>query len=139
MAIVRRPWVGLEIPDLWRRFFTEDWDADSWLKVEEYRDGDDLVVRAELPDIDPDQDVELTVEDGVLKLRAERKVSSQHKEKDSYRSEFRYGSFSRTIPLPAGSKEDDVKASYTDGILEVRVPVGAEVKPPATKVPISRT
>jgi HSP20 family protein len=139
MAIVRRPWTGLDTPDLWRRLFSEEWDVDSWLKVEEFRDGDELVVRVELPDVDPDNDVDLTVEDGVLKLRAEHKMSSEHKEKDTYRSEFRYGVFTRSIPMPAGAKEDDVKASYKDGILQIRVPVGAEVKPPVTKVPIGKT
>jgi HSP20 family protein len=125
------------MPEVWRRFFGEDWDA-GWLKVEEFRDGNDVVVRAELPDIDPEKDVDLNVEAGVLHVRAERKVSSEHKEKDSYRSEFRYGSFSRSIPLPPGAKEEDVKATYKDGILEIRVPVGPEGKPPVTKVPISR-
>jgi HSP20 family molecular chaperone IbpA len=70
----------------WRRLFSEEWDVDSWPKVEEFRDGDELVVRVELPDVDPDKDVELTVEDGVLTLRAERSVSSEHKEKDRCRS-----------------------------------------------------
>jgi HSP20 family protein len=96
-------------------------------------------VRAELPDIDPDKDVELSVTAGVLHIRAQREEKTEKKDKDAYRSEFRYGSFVRNVPLPEGVKEDDITASYTDGVLEVRAPMPAEEeKPPVTKVPISR-
>jgi HSP20 family protein len=124
------------MPELWRRFVSEDWEG--WLRVEEFRDGSDLVVRAEMADIDPDKDVDVTVDEGTLHIRAERKESSEHKDKDTYRSEFRYGAFTRSIPLPAGAKESDIKASYKDGILEVRVPIAEETKSAATKVPINR-
>ena len=95
-------------------------------------------VRAELPDIDPDKDVELSVVDGVLHIRAEREEKSEHKGKDSYRSEFRYGSFSRDVPLPAGCSEKDVKATYRDGVLEIRVPMAQAPKPEPMKIPVER-
>jgi len=98
----------------------------SQLKVEEFRDGDTLVVRAEMPGIDPDKDVEVTVTDHVLRIKAERREESKTEDKDGFRSEFRYGSFYRSIPLPAAASDEDVTASYTDGILEVRVPVDGE-------------
>ncbi|MGZ4662358.1 MAG: Hsp20/alpha crystallin family protein, partial [Arthrobacter sp.] len=62
------------------------------------------------------------------------------KGKDSYRSEFRYGSFLRTLPLPADVKEEDIKATYKDGVLEVRTPVPerALAESKATKLPITR-
>jgi HSP20 family protein len=125
-----------EFPELWRRFFEPE-AFGSWMRVEEFVDGDALVVRAELPGIDPDRDVELTVSDGLLHLRAEREEKSEQKGKRGYRSEFRYGSFERTLQLPAGTKDEDVSASYKDGILEVRVPMPEE-KVPVTKVAISR-
>lgn len=134
MALVRRE--RFEFPELWRRFFEPDF-AGGWMRTEEFVDGDALVVRAELPGIDPDNDVELTIAEGVLHIRAERQEKSEQKTKEAYRSEFRYGSFERSVPLPAGTKEDDVKASYKDGILEVRVPVG-EAKSATTKVPITK-
>jgi HSP20 family protein len=136
MALARRE--RFEFPELFRRVLDIDWDA-SWLRVEEFVDDKTLVIRAELPDIDPDKDVELSIADGVLHIRAERRERSEHKDKDGYRSEFRYGSFVRNLPLPAGSKEDDVKATYMDGVLEVRVPVADEQKSAATTVPISRS
>lgn len=135
MAIVRRD--RTELPDLFRRFFETDWDK-LWLHVEEFVDDKTLVVRAELPGIDPDKDVELSVVDGVLRIRAERQEKSEHKAKDSYRSEFRYGSFFRNIPLPAGYTETDVAATYKDGVLEIRVPMVEEAKPEQVKIPITR-
>lgn len=135
MSIVRRE--RADLPDMFRRFWETDWDK-PWMRVEEYVEGDALVVRAELPGIDPDKDVDLSVVDGVLHITANREEKSEHKEKDSYRSEFRYGSFSRNIPLPAGYSETDVKATYRDGVLEVRVPTTEEAKPAAVKIPVSR-
>jgi HSP20 family protein len=135
MALVRRE--HFEFPDLWRRFFEPDFTG-AWMRVEEFVDGQTLVVRAELPGLDPDKDVELTIADGVLHIRAERQERSEHKGQEGYRSEFRYGSLERDIPLPSGTKDDDVKASYENGILEVRVPIGV-TKTSSTKVPISKS
>jgi HSP20 family protein len=123
---------GFEMLEPFRRLLEGDVEA-SWPRVEEYRDGNTLVIRAELPDIDPDRDVELTVVDDTLHLRAERRERHEHKDKSSYRSEFRYGSFSRTLPLPAGCKDEDISAAYRDGVLEVRVPVAEQGEAPETR------
>jgi HSP20 family protein len=88
-------------------------------------------VRAELPGVDPAKDVEITVRDGLLTIKAER---SEKKDFDG-RSEFVYGSFERTVSLPTGAKEDDIKASYDKGILTVSVPV-AEAKPAEKRIKI---
>lgn len=126
-----------DLVDVFRRYFDVDLEK-SWMRVEEFVDDGTLVVRAELPDIDPDKDVEISVVADTLTIDAERRVSAEHKDKDSYRSEFQYGSFHREIPLPAGCRESDVTASYTDGVLEVRVPMGEVPKPEAVKVPVRR-
>ncbi len=122
-----------DVPAAWKELFD-----DSDMKVEEFRDGDMLVVRAEMPGIDPDKDVEITVADGMLHLSAERRSETKTEDKKGFRSEFRYGSFSRSVRLPAGAGEEDVKATYTDGILEVRIPVD-EKSNGVKKIPISRT
>ena len=129
---------GFEMLEPFRRLLEGETDV-SWPRVEEYRDGNTVVIRAELPGIDPDKDVELTVADDMLHLRAERRERTEHKDKGSYRSEFRYGSFSRSLPLPAGCQDEDISASYRDGVLEVRVPVAEQIDPPATrKIQVTR-
>ncbi len=100
------------------------WSDREGMHLEEFREDDTLVVRAELPGIDPDDDVEITVSDGSLCIRAERRERHERSGNgDFYRSEFRYGQFTRTLPLPAGAGPEDVKASYDDGILEIRLPM----------------
>lgn len=142
MALVHRSnhvmeWPTLRIPERWGWPFDPS-DEQWWLRVEEFHDDGDLVVRAELPGIDPDKDVEITTEGGVATIRAHREQKSETKNKEGYRSEFRYGEFSREITLPQGTKSEDVKATYSDGILEVRVPCPTEESPSPVKVPIAR-
>jgi HSP20 family protein len=93
------------------------------IRLEEYREDGTLVIRAEAPGIDPEKDVDISIDRGMLRIRVERRQREESKTAEGYRSEFRYGAFSRTVPLPPGAAEKDIKASYTDGILEVRVPV----------------
>jgi HSP20 family protein len=107
------------------------------LRIEQRVDGDEFVVRAELPGIDPERDVAINVGDGMVQIRAERRDEFQRTEGDHHRSEFHYGSFSRVISLPAGVTQSDVKATYHDGILEVRLPLD-HGKAEATKVPVTR-
>jgi HSP20 family protein len=85
---------------------------------DEMKDGT-YELRAEIPGVDPAKDVDITVRDGQLTIKAER---SEKKESNG-RSEFSYGSFIRSVTLPPGSDEDAIKASYDKGILTVSVPV----------------
>jgi HSP20 family protein len=119
-------------PDTWRELVD-----DAGLRVEEFEDDGHLVVRAEMPGIDPDEDVEITVADHTLNLSAQRRSETKTEDKKGYRSEFRYGSFSRSIRLPAGATDADVKATYADGILEVRIPIDTS-EAAAKKIPIAR-
>ncbi|MFB0835766.1 Hsp20/alpha crystallin family protein [Arthrobacter halodurans] len=125
------------IPEQFRKFIEGEWES-PWLRVEEFEEGNEQVVRAELPGLDPEKDVEITVADNMLTIKAEREEKSEHKEKSSYRSEFRYGSMVRTVPLAAGTKQEDIRATYKDGVLEVRVRVPEQPTPTATKVPVTR-
>lgn len=110
----------------------------AWPRVEEFQDGDTMVIRAELPGIDPDRDVELTVVNDTLHLRATRPEKTEHNDKNGYRSEFRYGSFSRSLPLPKGCLEENITAAYTDGVLEVRAPMREPGVQVSTKIPVTR-
>jgi HSP20 family molecular chaperone IbpA len=85
---------------------------------DEMQDGHYLL-RAELPGIDPAKDLDITVQDGELVIKAERSENRETKG----RSEFRYGSFTRSVTLPAGANEEHIKATYDKGILTVDVTV----------------
>ena len=97
----------------------------------------ELVIRAEMPGIDPDDDVEITVTDHRLHVKAERRSETKEEDVTGWRSEFRYGSFERTMPLPHGATEDDVTATYEDGILEIRVPIDEDADT-TKKIPVTR-
>ncbi|HEU4512098.1 MAG TPA: Hsp20/alpha crystallin family protein [Nocardioidaceae bacterium] len=104
-----------------------------YVRVEDYLEDGDYVLRAELPGIDPGKDVEVSVENDMLTITGERREETKEKS----RREFHYGSFRRTVSLPKGAQADKITASYTDGVLEVRVPTGGQ-ELPATKIPIQR-
>lgn len=123
-----------------RRPFGLKWEEpEDLIRVDEYRDGETLVIRAELPGIDPEKDVSLTAAEGVLQIKAERKVEKETEDKGYTRHEIHYGALTRTLPLPAGVTETDIVATYDKGILEIRVPIPAEptAKTPTT-IPITK-
>lgn len=104
----------------------EDITNDLDIKVEEFREDGHLVVRAEMPGIDPDNDIEIVLTDHTLLLRVERRPRTQPDGRKVYRSEFRYGSFSRSVQLPVEVTDGDVQAIYDQGILDVRIPVDGD-------------
>jgi HSP20 family protein len=97
--------------------------GDNPMRVEDFIKDGRYMLRAELPGIDPEKDLELTVSNGVLTIRAHRQEGTQTK----YRSEFRYGVFTRSVKLPAGADEDHIQASYDAGVLEVAVTLHDQV------------
>jgi HSP20 family protein len=130
-----------DVFDFWPRRFI-DWfgapDFERDMKVEEFVEKDQYVIRAEMPGIDPAKDVTIHVRDHSVELRAERKQETKSEGDKHYRTEFRYGSFFRRLPLPPDANEHDVKATYKDGILEVRMPVEKK-QAEATKIAIERS
>lgn len=108
-------------------------DGDRFVRVEDFERDGTYVIRAELPGVDPDKDIEVSVEGEYLTIHGERREETREKN----RSEFRYGSFSRSLRMPAGADASSVQATYHDGILEVVVPLGEER--PHTQVPVVRT
>ncbi len=103
--------------------------------IESYVDKDTLVVRADLPGIDP-KDVEISVIGNRLAIRGKRESSKQESGRDYYHREISYGSFERTISLPEGVKADQIKASYRSGVLELSAPL-TKAAAPTRKVPIT--
>jgi len=99
---------------------------------------EDLMIRVELPGIDPATDVTVSVEDGYLVICGERKQEGELKEEAYHRLETAYGTFERFIPLPEGFEEGEIEAAYEDGVLEVIVPAAANaLEPPKPRtIPI---
>ena len=133
----RRHAVPARFPDLF------DWLDTPWaealpfrsaqtFRVEDYTENGNYMIRAELPGVDPEKDVEVSVARGVLPLHAERREET----KQDRRSEFKYGSLTRSVSLPEGADPDKITASYDNGILTVTVPVPEEAKPAARRIAV---
>ncbi len=89
---------------------------------------DEFVLRADLPGMTQDE-VKLEVEDSVLTISGERKAESESSEQGFYRLERAFGTFSRSLTLPKGIDASAVKASFTNGVLEVHIPKPEAAKP----------
>ena len=96
------------------------------------------MIRAEIPGVDPEKDIDVSMADGKLTISARREQREETKTDDSFRTEFRYGSFQRTRTVPQDTRLEDVQATYEDGILEVRMPVD-EGRGAKAKIPVART
>ncbi|HTY92645.1 MAG TPA: Hsp20/alpha crystallin family protein [Steroidobacteraceae bacterium] len=131
MTIVRyEPWSLVD--RLTRQFETARTVA--WIpSVDVHEEADRYVVRADLPGVSPD-DIEVTAEAGVLTLKGERKTSTQHAEGSYQRVERVAGSFVRRFTLPEAAQTDAIKATYTNGVLELSIP--KQVKPEARRIKV---
>jgi HSP20 family molecular chaperone IbpA len=108
-------------------------DGTPLVRIEDYVEDGTYVLRAEVPGLDPEKDLEVTVSGDTLSIRGERREEEQ----DKRHHEIHYGEFIRSLRLPKGSRTDDVDATYTDGVLEVRIPVDTDGQGTHT-VPITR-
>jgi len=100
-------------------------------RLEEAIRDDRYVIRAELPGLDPENDIEVTVDGRILTISAERR----QQDTGPHHSEFRYGSLVRAVRLPARVDPADVTARYVKGVLEVSLPL-RDVKPEGTRIPV---
>lgn len=124
------------VPRLWSEL-SEWFEQDSLLRhnntirLEDHITDTEYTIRAELPGVDPDKDVHVSVSDGILTIRGERREEKQTR----YRSEFRYGSFERSVRLPSNAEEQGIRANYHKGILEITVPLRPQ--PEARRIEIN--
>ena len=101
----------------------------TWVPTLDAWETDDALVYAfDLPGV-PQDKISVEVEDGTLTVSAERERSEGISREGYHRFERRFGSFARTVGLPQGVSEDEIKAAYTDGVLEISVPKPEQVKP----------
>lgn len=103
--------------------------------VDIYEEGDDLVVKADLPGLSK-EDIEVKVTDDYITISGEKKKEEKVEEKNYYRYERSYGSFSRTFRLPVEVQTDKAKAKFENGVLEVRIPKTEEAKTKERKLQI---
>jgi HSP20 family protein len=129
-----------EIDNMFDRFFKDDqwwmrpFDGDVVPAIDSFLREGNLIVRADLPGIDP-KEVELKVDGNRLTIKGERKAVKEGKEGEPYYREVSYGRFERSIALPEGVDADSVKATYHDGILEVTMKAPKAMVP--RKVPVT--
>jgi len=97
---------------------------------------DNIMVNAEVPGMIKD-DIKVTVRDNILTLSGERKHEKEEKDANYHRIERSYGSFCRSFELPTTVEFDEIKASYTDGILRISLAKSEEVKPKEIPINIS--
>ena len=95
--------------------------------IDVVRDNGNIVVRADVPGIKPEE-VKIEVEDDILTVSGAHEERKEEKDKHFLRRERRYGSFSRTMALPAGVEAKKIKAKTHDGIVEVTIPLPKEAK-----------
>ncbi|MHB1569671.1 MAG: Hsp20/alpha crystallin family protein [Solirubrobacteraceae bacterium] len=130
-----------EVSELRTRFdrmFRElaDGHESGWMPaIDVLRDDGHLILRADVPGIKPEE-VKVEVEDDILTLAGEHEEHKEQKEKHYVRRERRYGSFCRSMALPAGVDASKIKATTHDGVIEVTIPLPKEgKKEPVTITP----
>ncbi len=119
----------VELPE--RRREQEVWRP----AVELYETDTEVVARAALPGVDP-KSIDVQVDDRSLTLAAERREETEERGRNYHRRELRYGRFERTLTLPTEVKPDQAKATYRDGVLEVRVPKAQAAQARKVKVEV---
>ena len=129
-----------EMQDLFDRFTPWRAEGDLVPATDVYRDNGTLVVRTELPGVDPSA-IDVEVEGSMLHIRGEKRDEREVDEADRYLYERRYGRFERDIPLPEGVDAGSVAASFEHGVLTVRVamPEVEEAAPKKVKVEVKRS
>ncbi len=148
MGIVRwDPFRGMSAFEDWNRVFGDAWSRrgednapkrGTWIPPVEIYETDEhaLVVEAELPGMSREA-IQVTVENGMLTIKGERKLSEERQKEQVHRVERTYGSFSRTFSLPQTVDSEHVMAQYRDGTLRVTLPLREEAKPRQVQVTVA--
>ena len=118
-----------EIDRVFDAFFGQTDRGRRWMPPIDLVEAEDhFVLKADLPGL-AEGDVNIEVQDGTLTISGERKAEHEQREKGWYRIERSFGRFSRSLSLPDGVDPDRIQASFSHGVLEVRIPKPEERKP----------
>jgi HSP20 family protein len=125
-------------PRMWRKF-------PRWRRLKELEEispsvdmfdkKDEIVVKAEIPGVEK-ENISISLSDNTITIKGEMKKEEEVKEEDYYYSERSYGSFSRSLNLPAKVQAEKIKASFKNGILEIHLPKAEESKPKEVKIEV---
>lgn len=107
------------------------------LALDVYETKDDVVVKAALPGVKP-EDVDITITGDQLTIRGETKEETNNKDHDYLRRERRYGTFTRSVTLPTGLQADKAQATFENGVLTLEIPKSEQVKPKSIKIQAKR-
>jgi HSP20 family protein len=103
--------------------------------VDVFEDKNHLVIKAEVPGIEKG-DLDVQISENVITISGEKKTEEKLEEKDYYYHERSTGSFRRQIPLPEGTEGEKAKATFKDGVLEIKIPKSEEIKEKRKSIPI---
>ena len=122
-----------------QRAATRDNSGATWMPALELVDaGDNFVLKAQLPGIDP-KDIDVQVTPEAISISGERRYQNTDEKSGYVRSEFRYGKFHRVLPLPAHIQNDSVQADYKDGILMLTLPKVTEARNKVVKINLAQS
>jgi HSP20 family protein len=125
--------VPAELRSQFDRLFTDLYDGGRWPSLDMIREDGQVIVRAEVPGMKPDE-IEVKVEGGLLTIAGTHEESTEKEEAEYVHRERRYGAFHRTLALPDGTDPKEIKATVNDGVLEILIPVQAEVAAEAVTI-----
>jgi HSP20 family protein len=117
------------------------WMVPSWdetLPLDAYRENGNLIIKAEIPGVSS-EDLDLTVKEGILTISGETRAEEKVEEENYIRRERTYGSFSRSLALPAEAEGDKAEAVFEDGVLTVTIPVADEAEPESVKIEVKES
>jgi len=125
---------------LWDSFFERGTlrgeDGSQWLpSLDVAETKNEIVVKAEVPGLEP-KDIDISLSDGVLTIKGEKKQEREEKEENYHLVERSYGSFTRSIRLPKEVQSDKINASYKNGVLKVVLPKSEEAKKKEVKIKV---
>lgn len=131
-----------DVDDLFNNFF----GSRGWLPGTTFGQGftpafdvseteEDLIVKAELPGVDPDQ-IEVNLSGNTLTVKGEKKEEREEKTENMHRIERSFGSFSRSISLPCEIKEDKIEANFKNGVLNLKLPKAESTKKRSIKIDV---
>jgi HSP20 family protein len=115
----------------WRFMAPTDYESSFPLEIAETDDTVD--VKASMPGVRP-EDVEITVANDVLTIKAEHREETEDKKKEYYRREIRYGAFHRSLSLPVSVDADKAEARFENGMLHLKLPKAEALRPKQIKV-----